>query len=87
MTKGHTKINTVLLKGFLHEVVEGFYGECELHPRSIPSFFDKARDTDLLRLTKFADTFTSNLEEDPSATLRRALEKFVNSIAFPNMSS
>lgn len=87
MTAGHKRINAVLLKGFVNEFVEGWYGECNLHPRTVPSFFDKARDADLLRLTKFVDVFTSTLDENPTKDQRVALEKFINSIAFPNTSS
>ena len=87
MTAGHRFINITLLKGFVNEFVEGWYGECNLHPRLVPAFFDKARDTDLLRLAKFADLFTSNLEENPNKDHRTALEKFITSIALPNTSS
>lgn len=87
MNSSQVKINAILLRGFLNEFVEGWYGDCSLHPRIVPAFFDRARDMDLLRLTKFVDVFTSNIEENPSRDQRVALEKFVNSVAFPSTSS
>lgn len=87
MRSSQVRINAILLRGFLSEVVEGWYGDCSLHPRIVPAFFDRARDMDLLRLTKFVDLFTASVEENPTRDQRVALEKFVNSVAFPNTSS
>jgi len=80
MTRGIRNLNTRILKGFLSDVTEGIFGEIQIHPRLIPAFFDKARDTDLLVLGKYMDSFTSDLESNPDLMKRKGLLTFVESI-------
>lgn len=80
MTRAVRNLNTRILKGFLSDFTQEVFGKTDLHPRNIPAFFDKARDSDLIALSKYMDSFTSELDENPGVLKRKALSIFVESI-------